>query len=98
MVTIKNKIIPFGKYKAINIFGIVFYKGDPLTDTQKRHEYIHTLQMRDLLYIGFYPAYLIDWAIHGFKYDKISFEKEAYAHQDDPDYPKSRKIFAMWRK
>ena len=32
MILVKNKWFPFGNYKAINICGIVFYKGDNLSD------------------------------------------------------------------
>lgn len=31
MILVKNKWFPFGNYKAINICGIVFYKGNKIT-------------------------------------------------------------------
>lgn len=37
---IKNNIIPFGGYKVINLFGLIFTKSD-LTD----HENIHSVQI-----------------------------------------------------
>lgn len=39
---IKNNIIPFGGYKVINLFGLIFTKSD-LTD--KNHENIHSVQI-----------------------------------------------------
>jgi hypothetical protein len=48
----------------------------------------------ELLIIPFYIIYLIE-AIKGYK--NISF-KEAYRKEQDFDYLKRRKIFAMWRK
>lgn len=43
MILVKNKWFPFGNYKAINICGIVFYKGDNLSDKTINHEKIHIL-------------------------------------------------------
>lgn len=67
------------------------------------HEKIHTAQMRELWYVGFYVLYLLEWiyrlAFHTrTAYRGISFEVEAYEHQYDYDYLKSRKRFAMWRR
>lgn len=53
MIWIKNKVFPFGSYNAINICGIVFYK-DTLSAKTKNHERIHTRQMLETLFIGFY--------------------------------------------
>ena len=41
---IKNNIIPFGGYKVINLFGLIFTKSD-LTDEDKNHENIHSVQI-----------------------------------------------------
>lgn len=102
MKIIYNKIIPFGKrYHAINLFGVVFAKGacSPVT---VNHEKIHTAQMRELLYVGFYVAYVIEWLIrlasYGnayMAYKNISFEREAYANERDTAYPASRRRFAF---
>lgn len=53
MIIIKNTIIPFGKFKAINLFGIIFYKGSYPTKDTINHEKIHTAQMKEMLYIFF---------------------------------------------
>ena len=53
MITIKNKLIPFGNYKAINLFGIIFTK-EELTEKDKNHEKIHTYQMIELMLVGLY--------------------------------------------
>ena len=89
MKIIYNDIIPFKGYKAINLFGIVFARKSarPLSDKNKNHEAIHTAQMRELLYVPFYIVYLLDWVFHGFKYRRITFEQEAYAHEDNPEIP-----------
>ena len=41
MLIIKNKWFPFGGYKAINLFGIIFTKSDLDSETIN-HEKIHT--------------------------------------------------------
>ncbi|MBO5613322.1 MAG: hypothetical protein J5905_02310 [Prevotella sp.] len=89
-------------YYAINLFGIVFSR-EPLSEEEKRHEYIHTLQQREMLFIFFYIWYAIEWLVKLAKYRNrylayrnLSFEKEAYRHQTDASYPKLRKRFA-WK-
>lgn len=44
MIVVKNKIIPFGTYTAINLFGIVFTK-ENLNDIHRNHEAIHSVQI-----------------------------------------------------
>ena len=104
MRIIRNKIIPFKGYGAINLFGTVFAK--PWMKMNKRvinHESIHTAQMRELLYIPFYLIYLLEWLYRlivgkGKAYRRLSFEREAYDNEHDLTYLKRRKPFAMWRK
>lgn len=111
MKIIYNRFIPFRsfngtEFKAFNFFGLLFVRSDvdlPITDVDINHEAIHTAQMRELLYIGFYICYLVEWLIELFKfgkesYDNNSFEEEAYAYQQDMNYLKTRKHFAQWRK
>lgn len=106
MKIIRNNIIPFGKFGAINLFGILFAKQNmPLTKEVINHEMIHTRQMRELLYIPFYILYIIEWCLLIIKnrgslyksYHEISFEREAYDHGDDLGYLAHRKSFAQWR-
>ena len=53
MICIKNNLIPFKGYKAINLFGVVFTRKD-LTDKEKNHESIHSLQIVESAILGFY--------------------------------------------
>lgn len=103
MKVVRNRFIPFGSYYAVNLFGVVFAKGecDPLT---LNHEYIHTLQMREMLYIPFYIWYVAEWAIRlamtgsaGRAYRDICFEREAYRHGSDLSYPRRRRHYAFLR-
>ena len=107
MKIVQNNLIPFKGFTAINLFGIIFVrkgKAYPnLTGWSKliRHESIHTAQMKELLYIGFYIIYFFEWLYRlittRHAYRSISFEKEAYEHQDEPEYLDNRKHFAQWR-
>ncbi len=106
MKVIRNNIIPFGRYGAINLFGVIFAKRyAKLTPETLNHEAIHTRQMRELLYIPFYFIYVGEWLWHLIKnrgnsyrsYHEISFEREAYRHGDDLNYLRHRKPFAQWR-
>ncbi len=101
MKVIRNRIIPFGNYFAINLFGIIFAKGE-CDSRMLNHEYIHTLQMRDMLYIPFYIWYVLEWAVRLIQYGdarqsylNISFEREAYRHGNDLTYPGRRRRFAF---
>lgn len=107
-MVIYNKIIPFKGYKAMNLFELIFVRSEykeRFTEVDLNHEKIHSAQMRELLYIGFYLWYILEYIFNVFKYkgnlDKayrnISFEKEAYSHQKDLDYLENRKHYAQWR-
>ena len=102
MKIIRNKYIPFQGYKAINLFGVLFVRGNAkISEVTLNHEKIHTAQMKEMLYIFFYLWYVIEWFIRlfmiGNAYRNISFEREAYSNEKDLNYLKSRKIFA-WTK
>lgn len=101
---IYNNIIPFKGFKAINICGLIFVRKDctPMSATDINHEEIHTAQMKDYWYIGFYIIYLAQWLINLFIYGNvnnaayynITFEKEAYVNQYNLDYLKTRKKYS----
>ena len=53
MIKIKNKTIPFGaRFKAINLFGILFYKGSLPNEKTIRHEKIHTRQIVEIMLVA----------------------------------------------
>lgn len=102
MITVFNRFIPFRHFMAINLFGVVFVKrGYKLKDADYRHEYIHTLQMREMLFVFFYLWYITEWIIRlfmkGNAYRQISFEREAYSKMYDESYIKKRKHFAWFK-
>lgn len=105
MKIVHSKYIPFGTYTAINLFGIiVIRRGRHLGWTGIHHEMIHSRQQAELLWVGFYLWYLVEWLVrfvilrNTFKaYSQISFEREAYAKQNEIGYLKKRKAYS-WRK
>lgn len=102
MSVIKNKILPVGKnFYAINLFGIIFAKGE-CGVTTLNHEKIHTRQMLELLIFPFYLIYILEWLIRILQYGNfykayknISFEREAYSNQNDLNYLKKRKPYCF---
>lgn len=65
MKIIYNKILPIKGYKIINLFGILFVRINSdgtkpkILEEDINHEAIHTVQMKELLYIGFYIWYFL---------------------------------------
>lgn len=105
MKIIYNNIIPFKGFSAINLFGIIFARREckDLTPATLNHEAIHTRQMRELFYIGFYIIYVLEWlfglvTLRRDAYHRISFEREASENDSNLNYLKNRKLFAQWRK
>ena len=104
MIIVKNKIIPFGSYTTINLFGILFTKSDYLSPITINHERIHTKQMLELLIVGYYLWYIIEYIIVRFchkkqndAYHDISFEEEAHNNDNNLHYLDNRKHFAWWK-
>ncbi|MBE7175559.1 MAG: hypothetical protein INR69_04100 [Mucilaginibacter polytrichastri] len=67
------------------------------------HEKIHLRQELEMLILPFYAAYFTHYfynRLRGMKHDAayrhIIFEREAYKHENNPDYLRSRQIFG-WR-
>lgn len=104
---IRNRVIPFGGYAAINLCGLIFVKRGVLIDkVLLNHEKIHTAQQRECLFLPFFLLYIMEYlywyAIRrksSFQaYRNISFEREAYRHDSDLKYLSGRKIYNMWRE
>ena len=72
------------------------------------HEKIHLKQQKELLIIPFYIWYLTEWLLRSVlyldsykAYQNISFEREAYCHENNLDYLNQRSYFSfikyLWR-
>lgn len=98
---IQNKYLPPKGFSALNLFGIILLrKGVRNNPMLMNHEYIHTQQMKEMLYVGFYLWYLVEWLIRlpmsGNAYRNISLEREAYANDKNLHYLKKRKHYAWF--
>ena len=113
MKVIYNKYIPFKGFYAVTILRWIFvreeyrkYDGTITYKWMLNHEEIHLRQERELLYIFFYLIYLLEYLFNLIRYKgdtqvayaMISFEREAYAHEREPRYLRSRRPYSMWRK
>lgn len=103
MKIIRNKFIPFKRFEAINLFGVLFCHPDSnITPQLINHERIHTAQMLEMLVVGFYLWYTVEWLVRllmrGNAYLNISFEREAYRHMYNLEYLEKRKHFAWWKE
>ena len=102
MRIIRNNIIPFRGFKAVNLFGVLFVRGDAaVTARDVNHEEIHTAQMKEMLYVFFYLWYVAEWLVRLAQYRdtkkayrNVSFEREAYACESDMGYLQRRKRYA----
>lgn len=105
MIKINKYLVPNG-YAAMTVYPFIFVKSeDKITPTLINHEKIHLKQQLELLIILFYIWYFLEFLINYIKfkdintaYMAISFEKEAYKHENDANYLKNRKNYAFLRK
>ena len=101
---IKTNLAPRGF--CLNFFGLLLTRDKSWIDKYiVNHERIHTAQQKEMLWIPFYIAYIIEWLFKLLKYRNshraymdISFEREAYTHGHDLTYLTHRKHFAQWRR
>ena len=101
---IKTNLAPKGF--CLNFFGLLLTRDKSWIDKYVvNHERIHTAQQKEMLWIPFYVAYILEWLFKLLKYRNshraymdISFEREAYTHGHDLTYLSRRKHFAQWRR
>jgi len=104
-IVIHNCWLPPRHFYAINLCGFIFTRCQhPLSPQQLNHERIHTAQMHETLFLGFYLWYVVEWLIQLVihqscyqAYRHIHLEREAYAHDHDFHYLRKRSHYA-WLK
>ncbi|WP_066226135.1 hypothetical protein [Formosa haliotis] len=103
MILISKHIVPKG-YQGITLYPFVFLKQPHLKEDAVllNHERIHLKQQLELLVIPFYILYVLEFLIRYLQYRSwqkayanISFEREAYRHEKDLNYLKSRSLFSF---
>ena len=95
-------------FTAFTIFPFVFIRKDRwayYTLTTERHEMTHALQQLEMLWLFFFILYGLEWVLKlpfckfntTRAYYSISFEQEAYDHQEELYYNEMRKHYS-WMK
>lgn len=104
MVMVCTRLLKNTKISAITLFPFILLQKESLK-TDKillNHEKIHLRQQAELLVIFFYFWYVIEYYYLYFKlknsflaYKSISFEREAYAMENDFHYLETRKFWSF---
>ena len=100
----KIMVVSFLKYRGMAIFPLILVKTekDRKDEYLINHEKIHLRQQLELLILPFYLFYLLNYLYnlitsfdHEKAYRNIIFEQEAYDHEKDKNYLKSRKFLSF---
>lgn len=100
------KLITGKRIRGITLAPFGIYLRDDVYNQQNErtinHEKIHWQQQMELLILPFYIIYFVEWLIRLFlngrdAYNSISFEREAYANDEDMEYLKTRKRFSWFK-
>jgi len=104
MIIICQRLLKNTKISGITLFPFILLRKKELRHNQLliNHEKIHLRQQLELLIIPFYIWYLSEYYIKYLKYKNpelayrnISFEREAYANDQNLDYVKNRKFWGF---
>ncbi len=100
MIVLSKIVVPKG-FRSITLFPFIFlsHKTDKMDNTLINHEKIHLRQQAECLIIPFFIWYVVEFLIRYVAcgnnqqaYRTISFEKEAYQNENDPNYLQKRKF------
>ena len=106
MIIVCQKLLKNTKINGITLFPFIILKNKEGVNNLVliNHEKIHLRQQVELLLIFFYLWYVLEYYYWYIKlknpflaYKYISFEREAYAMEDDLDYLKNRKMWSFWK-
>ncbi len=106
MIIVCQKLLKNTKINGITLFPFILLKKSEFKEDKImiNHEKIHLRQQIELLVIFFYFWYVIEYYYWYIKlkdsflaYRYISFEREAYAMEDDINYLEKRKIWSFWK-
>lgn len=96
-----------GKFAAaITLWPFIVLRDPKLKENETiiRHEKIHLRQQAELAILLFYILYAVEFTYHFLKtfnrrkaYYRISFEREAYANENNVSYLNNRKFLAFRR-
>lgn len=106
MIVRSPKWIESKWYTGITLYPYVFVKAKHKNNKKLlNHESIHIQQQKELLVIGFYLLYLLNWVVNLFRYGtkgkeaymNIIFEREAYQNEKNMEYLHTRKPYQFIR-
>ena len=106
MIILSLRLLRKTRINGITIFPFIFLRESASKENKIliNHEKIHIRQQLELLIIFFYLWYVVEYYYWYFKlndkhlaYRNISFEREAYAMEEDLNYLKTRKIWSFWK-
>lgn len=106
MIIVCHKILKNMKINGITLFPFIFIQNpeDRNNAVLINHEKIHLRQQLELLVIIFYIWYVVEYYYWYFRlkdsfmaYKYISFEREAYAMEEDLNYLEKRRLFSFWK-
>ena len=104
MILIVSRTLLLGNFKGLSLWPFVIVKSAELKKDKLliHHEKIHLRQQIEMLVLLFYVWYLLEFGIRflisgNFKlaYRTISFEREAYACENNKDYLAERPFWAF---
>lgn len=106
MIILSLRLLRKTRIKGITIFPFIFLRELAFKENKIliNHEKIHIRQQLELLIIFFYLWYVVEYYYWYLKlkdkhlaYRNISFEREAYAMEEDLNYLETRKIWSFWK-
>lgn len=106
MIIISIRFLHKIKINGIALFPFILLRNKALKKNKVllNHEKIHIRQQLELLVVFFYLWYVAEYYFWYYKlrdkhlaYKRISFEREAYAHEENLNYLKSRKFWGFWK-
>lgn len=106
MIILSLRLLRKTRINGITIFPFIFLRESAFKENKIliNHEKIHIRQQLELLIIFFYLWYVVEYYYWYFKlkdkhlaYQNISFEREAYAMEEDLNYLETRKIWSFWK-
>ena len=106
MIILSLRLLRKTRINGITIFPFIFLRESAFKENKIliNHQKIHIRQQLELLIIFFYLWYVVEYYYWYFKlkdkqlaYRNISFEREAYAMEEDLNYLETRKIWSFWK-
>ena len=106
MILVSHKILTKMKVNGITLFPFIILRNKDFKNNKIliNHEKIHLRQQLELLIIFFYIWYVVEyyyWLVKlrnkHLAYRNISFEREAYAMEEDLNYLETRKIWSFFK-